>query len=155
MMIGLLAANPDLVANVDPTRRAGLALECHSVVSLYGVLDRLSWIEDEFPGAEMMMESYAGKAAFEAEVGPELAITPMDLDFSIAPPSLLTVGSEDQLLRSSRLFAERLEERSAKVTLREYPGEGHGFFNLGRSKSAPQMDTDILDFLRSVDPFTA
>jgi acetyl esterase/lipase len=124
-------------------------------VSLYGVLDRMSWIEDGFPGARNMMESYAGKGAFEAEVGPELAITPMDLDFDSAPPSLLTVGTEDPLLRSSRIFAERLGKVSDKVVLREYPGEGHGFFNLGRSKSDAQMNADILEFLEAQDPTSA
>ena len=62
-MLGLLTANPALVRDVDPERRE-LPLHCHSVVSLYGVLDRLSWIEDGFPGATNMLESYAGKAAF-------------------------------------------------------------------------------------------
>jgi acetyl esterase/lipase len=115
----------------------------------------MSWIEDGFPGARNMMESYAGKGAFEAEVGPELAITPMDLDFDSAPPSLLTVGTEDPLLRSSRIFAERLGKVSDKVVLREYPGEGHGFFNLGRSKSDAQMNADILEFLEAQDPTSA
>lgn len=155
MMLGLLAHNPGLLSDVDPTRTDGLPLACHTVVSLYGVLDRLTWIEDGFPGAEMMLESYAGKAAFEPEVGRELAITPMDLDFDVAPPTLLTVGTEDPLLRSSRIFAERLGRGSGKVLLREYPGEGHGFFNLGRTKSAERMNVDILDFLQAEDPGTA
>jgi acetyl esterase/lipase len=151
MMIGLFAANPGLLEAAEPGR-AALPLECHSVVSLYGVLDRLSWIEDGFPGADMMMESYAGRAAFEPAVDPDLAITPMDLDFTSAPPSLLTVGTEDPLLRSSRLFAERLTKGSSRVVLKEYSGEGHGFFNLGRSQSAEQMNADILDFLSAEDP---
>jgi len=151
MMVGLLAANPGLLEAAEPGRSA-LPLECHSVVSLYGVLDRLSWIEDGFPGADMMMESYAGRAAFEPEVDPGLAITPMDLDFTNAPPSLLTVGTEDPLLRSSRLFTERLAKGPSKVVLKEYSGEGHGFFNLGRSESAEQMNADILEFLSAEDP---
>lgn len=147
MMVGLMACNEALIAAVDPERGRGLPLVCHSVVSLYGVLDRLSWIEDEFPGADGMLEAYAGRAAFEPEVAPELAITPMDLEFRTAPPSLLTVGTKDPLLRSSRLFAERLEKSAAQVELIEYPGEGHGFFNLGTSKSAARMNADILAFL--------
>jgi len=155
MMVGLLAAHSELVEAVDADRREGLPLACHSVVSLYGVLDRLSWIEDGFPGAENMLESYAGRGAFEDEVGPELAITPMDLELDSAPPSLLTVGTEDPLLRSSRIFAERLGAGLGKVILREYPGEGHGFFNLGRSKSDAQMNADILEFLEAEDPTSA
>lgn len=155
MMMGLLARNPELVPAVDEARTNGLPLTCHTVVSLYGVLDRLTWIEDSFPSGDMMMESYAGKASFEPDVGPELAITPMDLDFSDAPPSLLTVGTEDELLRSSRLFAERLGSGTGKVRLIEYPGEGHAFFNFGRTKSAEQMNADILDFLEAEDPTNA
>lgn len=151
MMIGLLATNPSLVAAVDPARSEGLPLTCRSVVSLYGVLDRSSWIEDGFPGAPGMLEAYAGKGAFEPEVEPGLAITPMDLSFEAAPPSLLTVGTEDPLLRSSRIFAERLGKGPGKVVLREYPGEGHGFFNLGRSKSAARMNEEILAFLAAED----
>ncbi len=155
MMIGLLATNPEQIPIVDPERGGGLPLSCHSVVSLYGVLDRLSWIEDGFPGAENMMESYAGRGAFEREVGPEFAITPMDLEIGSAPPSLLTVGTEDPLLRSSRIFAERLGAGPGKVVLKEYSGEGHGFFNLGRSKSDVQMNEDILAFLEAEDPSSA
>ena len=154
-MLGLLAHNPGLLGAIDPDRTAPLPLTCHSIVSIYGVLDRLSWIEDEFPGGPMMLELYAGKAAFEAEVGPDLAITPMDLEFSSVPPTLLTVGTEDPLLRSSRMFAERLGAGPGKVMLREYPGEPHGFFNFGTSEAAARMNTDILDFLAAEDPASA
>ncbi|MAG32230.1 MAG: hypothetical protein CL908_15210 [Deltaproteobacteria bacterium] len=152
MMVGLLAANPPLVAAVDPQRSAALPLTCHSVVSLYGVLDRLSWLEDGFPGAENMLESYAGRAAFEPAVGPELAITPMDLEFEAVPPSFICAGTKDQLCRSSRIFAERLASGPGKVVHKEYPGEGHGFFNLGRTKSDVQLNADVLEFLEGVDP---
>lgn len=151
-MLGLLAHDPELVRQVDPERTEGLPLRCHSVVSIYGVLDRLSWIEDGFPGGETMMELYAGRGAFEPEVGPELAITPMDLELKATPPMLLTVGTEDPLLRSSRLFAERLAAGPGKVELREYPDEPHGFFNFGTSESAARMNADILEFLAGVDP---
>ena len=128
-----------------------MPLTCDSVVSLYGVLDRLSWIEDGFPGGEMMLESYGGEAAFEAEVGPELALTPMDLVFEAAPPSLLAVGGEDQLCRSSKLFGERLASGPGKLVYKEYPGEGHGFFNVGRTRSDGALRRDILEFLDSVE----
>ena len=151
MMVGLLIANPQLLRDVDPERRDA-PLRCLSVVSIYGVLDRLTWIEDGFPGGENMLECYGGKAAFEQTVGPELAITPDDLVFTEAPPSLLTVGTKDQLRRSSALFAERLAEGPGKVTHREYPDEPHGFFSVGSSKHADEMNGDILEFLSGIDP---
>lgn len=151
-MLGLLLENPRSIESVDPSREAGPGLRCLSVISLYGVLDRLSWIEDGFPGAENMLESYGGKAAFAKEVPPELALTPMDLEFEHAPPCFLAAGTEDQLCRSSRIFAERLAAGPGKVVHEEYPGEGHGFFNLGRSKSDARLRDDIVEFLRSVEP---
>ena len=152
MMVGLLAGNPALVEAIDPDRRQGVAFPCLSVLSLYGVLDRLSWIEDGFPGAENMLESYGGRAAFELDVGPELALTPLDLAFEVAPPSFLAVGSKDPLCRSSRIFGERLAAGPGKVVHKEYPGEGHGFFNLGFSKSDALLREDIVEFLDAVDP---
>ena len=85
-------------------------------------------------------------------MGPELAITPDDLAFTEAPPSLLTVGTKDQLRRSSARFAERLAEGPGKVTHTEYPDEPHGFFSMGSSKHADEMNADILEFLSGVDP---
>ena len=151
MMLGLFSANPKLLDAVAPERGGVMPLACHCVVSLYGVLDRLSWIEDGFPGGEMMLESYGGKAAFEPEVGPALALTPMDLEFEAAPASFLAVGSEDQLCRSSKLFGERLAAGPGKVVYKEYPGEGHGFFNVGRTRCDAELRRDVLEFLDSID----
>jgi acetyl esterase len=152
MMLGLLSENPGLVADADPLRTAGLALRCHSVVSLWGLLDRLSWIEDGFPGAANALECYGGRDAFAHEVGPELAITPMDLAFDAAPPSFIGVGTKDRLRRSSQMFADRLAAGPGNVVHKEYEGERHGFFCFGSSRSAPQLNADILAFLGSVDP---
>ena len=70
-MLGLLAHNPEHVTDVDASRTQGLPLACRSIVSIYGVLDRLTWIEDGFPGGSTMLEHYGGKGAFEPDVGPE------------------------------------------------------------------------------------
>jgi acetyl esterase/lipase len=151
MMLGLLLHEPERIREIDPERAGPPALRCASVVSLYGVLDRLSWIEDEFPGAKMMLESYGGKGAFEPEVPASLALTPMDLDFDSAPPSFLAVGTEDPLRRSSQIFADRLAGAETRVVHREYPGEGHGFLNLGSTRSDILLQQDVLSFLESVD----
>jgi acetyl esterase len=146
-MLGLLAVNPDLLGAVDSAREQPIELDCRSIVSLYGVLDRLTWIEDGFPGADTMLESYGGKDAFEAEVSEACALTPLDLDFQKVPPTLLAVGTKDPLRRSSQLFADRLAAMGADFVHKEYPGEGHGFFNLGLSKSDAQLREEILSFL--------
>lgn len=149
-MLGLLLENPELLAAVDPDRAALPPLRCASIVSIYGVLDRLTWIEDGFPGGDTMLENYAGAEALGETVPPAKAITPMDLDFTNVPPTLLTVGTEDALRRSSQLFADRLRAGSSKLLHIEYPGEPHGFFHLVASQSAERMSQDILAFLESI-----
>jgi acetyl esterase/lipase len=154
MMLGILSANPKLLENLGASAGPPAPIHCHSVVSLYGVLDRLSWIEDRFPGGRLMLECYAGKAAFEAEVAPGLAITPMDLDFDAFPPSFLAAGTADQLCRSSKICAERLGRGPGKVVHKEYPGEGHGFFNMGWRPASLELKEDLLRFLNEHDPMS-
>jgi len=145
-MLGILMSNEEALKAVEPgDPRPMPALR--SVASLYGVLDRLSWIEHQFPGARLMLHCYAGPAATASEVGPELAITPMDLDFEALPPTFLTVGSKDQLAASSELCADRFQAQFADVSYKVYEGEGHGFFNLNRPASR-ELVADLLEFFR-------
>jgi acetyl esterase len=146
LMLGILCANPALTVALDPELSLSTPRP-QTVISLYGVLDRLSWIEHRFPGAALMLECYAGRAALEPEVGPERAVTPMDLSFESLPPTLITVGSKDQLAASSRLCAERLQKDFDGVEYEVYPGEAHGFFNRGGRPACQQLRRDILEFL--------
>jgi len=150
-MLGLLSHNPELIRDVDPASMPQTALSCQSVVSLYGVLDRLSWIENKFPLSRVMLESYAGKAAFEPEVPPDLAITPMDLKFDVVPPCYLVAGSEDQLCDSTKRFAERLEGSANEVMLEIYEGEQHGFFNMSWREASQKMRAQVAAFLERHD----
>jgi acetyl esterase/lipase len=152
MMLGLLSNNPSLVQDITPAAASGTALGCHSVVSIYGVLDRLSWIDNKFPLSRAMLESYAGKAAFLQDVAPSLAITPMDLEFESIPASYLAAGTEDQLCDSTEMFAKRLEGSPNEVTLSIFEGEAHGFFNMYWRPAYEEMRVEILEFLDRNDP---
>ena len=147
LMLGLLCANPHLMNDlgVGPENRP--TLSPLSVVSLYGVLDRLSWIRNGFPGASLMLQSYAGKAAFAEKVGPELAITPMDLSFDRCPPSFLAAASKDPLAESTRLCLEWLQAENHPAQGIVYEGEGHGFFNRPGRPAAQKLKADVLEFL--------
>jgi acetyl esterase len=151
MMLGILCSNPHLITdlNGEPTPEA--PLRCRSVVSLYGILDRMSWLRTGFPGANLMLECYAGRAAFEEQVGPDLAITPLDLDFDGHPPSFLIAGEKDRLCESTRLCAERLAARSGTVSSKIYAGEIHGFFNMTWRPRYAELKTDVLEFLEAHD----
>lgn len=146
LMLGILIENPSLIHQLDPAASLNLP-RAQSVVSMYGVLDRLSWIEHGFPGGRLMLECYGGPEAFEPEVGPELAITPMDLTFDSLPPTFITAGSKDQLAESSRLCADHLQKRFDPVSYQVYPGEAHGFFNRSGRPATQQLRSDILGFL--------
>ena len=146
LMLAILMANPDLIGQLDADSAFSLP-RAQSVISIYGVLDRLSWIEKGFPSAALMLECYAGPAALEPEVGKELAVTPMDVEFEALPPTFITAGSKDQLAESSRICAEALQKRFEAVEYQVYPGEAHGFFNRSSRPQSQKLRSDILDFL--------
>jgi len=146
LMLGILSANPALSKLLDPAPCQPTPRP-QSIVSLYGVLDRLSWIEERFPSAALMLECYAGAGALEREAGPEYAVTPMDLSFETLPPTLIVTGSKDPLAESSRICAERLKSGFDRVQYQVYAGEAHGFFNRRRRPASQQLRRDILDFL--------
>lgn len=152
MMLGILATNPRLIPDLGERAPATAPVSVASVVSLYGVLDRLSWLRTGFPGAELMLHCYGGPAAFGEQVGPELAFTPMDLEFEAHPPSFLAVGSRDRLCESTRILAKRLEGGSSTVVSKIYEGEIHGFFSMSWRPCYAELKTDVLAFLRTHDP---
>ena len=151
LMLGLLLENPRLLRELDPGL-ANLSLPRPlSVISLYGVLDRLSWLTTRFPGSRLMLACYAGRGAFEETVRPELAITPLDLEFERTPPCFLAAGTRDRLAESSRLAAQRLSGAGARVRFETYEGESHGFFNLSWRPQSARLRSDITDFLCELD----
>ncbi len=159
VMLGYLLTDRRLLRSLDPDLGELCLPSVASVISLYGVLDRLSWLEAGFPSAALMLHSYAGRAAFESEVGPELAITPLDLAPESRPPAFLAAGSKDPLLESSRLASRRMSEPTTPdantngplVVFKEYSGEQHGFFNMGWRENSTLLKNDILSFIASVE----
>ena len=154
-MLGVLSSNPELIRDIDGDALPRLAVSCSSFVSIYGVLDRLSWIRNKFPGSTAMLASYGGTAAFEEEVSQDLAITPMDLKFDSLPPCYLTAGTEDQLCESTEIFAKRVEGSSNEVVTRIFDGEAHGFFNLSWRPASQQLRSDIVEFIARHDSSTS
>jgi acetyl esterase len=150
MMLGLLAGRPEEARRLCPDQPAEGLPEVRSVISLYGVLDRISWLEDGFPGSTLMLQSYGGRAAFEPEVGPETALTPADIGFAGHPPCLLAIGTKDPLARSSRIAYEQMSQGEGDARLLVYEGEQHGFFSMGWRPAAGQLCGDVLDFLDSL-----
>ncbi len=155
VMLGLLLADRAALDVMAPGAGADTHPEIASVVSIYGVLDRLSWLDHGFPMSTLMVRSYGGPAALEAEVGPELAITPADLDVTSGPPMWIAYGDEDPLAESSRIGAHHLEAAGLRVHLECHPGQGHGFFNFAGRAESQRLRGDILRFLDGIDAESA
>lgn len=153
VMLGLWLADPRLFeawAETVPAQPDAYP-EIASVVSLYGVLDRLSWLERGFPFARLMLQSYGGAAGLEPRVGPELALTPVDLSPTAGPPTWIGYGDADPLAESSRMGAAHLERAGIATESVCYPGQGHGFFNFPNRPESQQLRADVLGFLADVE----
>ena len=150
-MLAVLSANPNLLRGLGPGAPLEAPVSIRSAVALYGVHDRLSWLETGFPGAELMLECYAGRIAFEPTVPPDKAITPMDLEFDAYPPMFLITGAKDRLGESTKILGERLERMPGVSAYKVYEGEMHGFFNMPWRPGYAELRSDILEFLEAHD----
>jgi acetyl esterase/lipase len=150
LMLGILCSNPERMDDLGLAVEERPSLAPLSVISLYGVLDRLSWIRNRFPGASLMLQGYGGKAAFAEEVGPELAITPMDLAFENCPPTFIAAASKDPLAESSAICRDRFAAENREFVYELYEGENHGFFNRPGREATRQLKSDVLNFLEGL-----
>jgi acetyl esterase/lipase len=151
-MLGFVLESSELMRKVNGSPSFdGPLPQVLSVASLYGVLDRTSWLEDGFPSARLFLKSYAGAGALEPGCTPEVPITPMDIPSLITKtPTFIGVGTKDKLARSSRIYAEHLGAQGAPVTYKTYDGADHGFYCFAE----PQGDAlraDVCRFFGDVD----
>ncbi len=149
-MLGLMLANNEILRVVDDVPRGPLP-RVVSVASIYGVLDRTSWLSDGFPSARLFLKSYAGEAALDAAQTPPIPVTPMDVpDVENIPPTFIGIGSKDKLARTSQIYSDHLRGRGARVTYKTYEGADHGFYCFAE----PQGDAlraDVIQFLADVE----
>lgn len=147
MMLGIILANPGTAETIGLGGWES-APKAASISSLYGVLDRLSWLGTGFPAARLFLMSYAGPGAFEDEVDTDHAVTPMDLDFERLPPTFIAAAGKDKLAPSSLLAYEALKA-DHDVEYKLYDGAAHGFYTQGKQKEA--LQTDVADFIARHD----
>jgi acetyl esterase/lipase len=143
-MLGLMIANPELLPRFDTIDPSTLPA-VRSITSLYGVMDRFTLVEDGFPSARLFLRSYAGPSALDPQPA-TIPITPMDLDhFAVLPRTFVVGAGNDKLARSSKVWAERLQQRFTQVQYKVYEGAEHGFFCFG--KGSVELSGDLLRFL--------
>ncbi len=68
------------------------------------------------------------------------------------PPSVVFLGSEDDLIpvRTAKTFQAKAQAAGAQSELHIYEGEGHGFFNFGRT-AYPDVLKKSIAFLKQLD----
>lgn len=139
MMLGIYISNPELLKLLDTINLATLP-KIKTVVDLFGVNDRTSWIEDGFPSAALFSKVY-----FENTTTPNIPFVPMDFDsIDVVPPTFVVGAGKDQLLRSSKIWAEKLKSQSKEVQFKIYENSEHGFFSFG--EGCDELSSDMLEF---------
>ncbi len=150
MMLAIMAANPQILRGYDGMDPTALP-EMLSVSSLFGLLDRISFQEDRFPGAGLFLRSYAGPAAIAPEFSTPMPITPLDLPtIARLPRAFFVAAGKNPLARSSRLFYDRTAPDFPDMRFKLYPGAAHGFFSFGTGSE--ELGRDLLAFLSESDP---
>lgn len=142
MMLGIFLSNPELLKILDSTNFNDLP-KIKSVVDIFGVNDRVSWIEDGFPSAKLFNRVYV-----ENTETPNIPLFPMDFEHIKNLPPLFVVGAgEDKLLRSSKIWAEHIAKQFKDVEFKIYEGAAHGFFSFG--KGSDELIVDMLNFFEA------
>jgi acetyl esterase/lipase len=106
MMLGIYLSNPELLKNLDTVKIDELPI-VKSVVDIFGVNDKISWVEDGFPSAKLFIKVYV-----ENTTRPDIPVVPMDFNHIENLPPLFIVGAgKDKLLRSSKIWSEHIRKQ--------------------------------------------
>lgn len=142
MMLGIYLSNPELLKILDSVNLTVLP-KIKSIVDIFGVNDRMSWIEDGFPSAKLFNKVYV-----ENTTTPNIPLFPMDFErIENLPPTFIVGAGKDKLLRSSKTWAEHISKQFKNVEYKVYEGAAHGFFSFG--KGCEELSNDMLTFFKS------
>lgn len=86
-------------------------------------------------------------------LGPRMGTDPINLSpghhtRADLPPSIMFFGTEDFLLDGSKYFHRKMLAAGNRCELKLYEGQSHGFFNYGKNKNQPFVET-----LQAADDF--
>lgn len=139
MMLGIYLSNPELLKLLDSVDSNSLP-KVKSIVDIFGVNDKVSWVEDGFPSAKLFNKVYV-----ENTTTPNIPVVPMDFGRIENLPPLFIVGAgKDKLLRSSTIWNEHISKQHKDVQYKIYEGADHGFFSFG--KGWEELNVDMLAF---------
>lgn len=139
MMLGIYLSNPELLKILDTSNVNEMPI-IKSIVDIFGVNDRISWVEDGFPSAKLFTKVYVQNTST-----PNIPLFPMDFEHIQNLPPLFIVGAgNDKLLRSSKIWAEHIGKFFKDVQFKIYEDAAHGFFSFG--KGCEELSDDMLVF---------
>jgi acetyl esterase/lipase len=139
MMLGVYISNPEKLSLLGNFQSSSFP-KIKSIVNIFGVNDRVSWIEDGFPSAKLFSKVY-----IENTKTPNIPIVPNDFDaISNLPPTFIVGAGKDALLRSSKILAEKLKLQNKEMTFKIYENSEHGFFSFG--DGCEELSSDMLLF---------
>lgn len=139
MMLGVFISNPSWLSKLD-TIDVNILPKIKTVIDLFGVNDRTTWVEDGFPSAKLFLKVY-----LQNTTTPDIPIVPMDFDnIENLPPTFIVGAGNDKLLRSSKIWAEHISKKFKNVEFKIYEGAAHGFFSFG--KGCEELSDDMLNF---------
>lgn len=141
MMLGIFISNPSLLQQLDAIDINKLP-QIKTVVDIFGVNDRTSWIEDGFPSAKLFTKVY-----IQNTTTPNIPVVPMDFEhIENLPPTFIVGASNDKLLRSSKIWAEHISKKFKNIKYKVYEGADHGFFSFG--KGCDELLDDMVEFFQ-------
>jgi len=143
MMLGIYLSNPELLKIIDSASPEKFPT-IKSVVDIFGVNDKLSWVEDGFPSAKLFNKVYADNTNMS-----HIPLFPMDFtNIERLPPLFIVGAGEDKLLRSSKIWADHISKSFKDVKFKIYEGANHGFFSFG--KGCEELSEDMVYFFRNL-----
>jgi acetyl esterase/lipase len=141
MMLGIYLSNPELL-KILHTVKADEMPKIKSVVDIFGVNDSITWVEDGFPSAKLFNKVYLHNTTT-----PHIPAIPMEVEhIENLPPTFIVGAGKDKLLRSSKIWAERIGKQFKDVEFKIYEGADHGFFSFG--KGCDELSDDMLVFFK-------
>lgn len=139
MMLGIYLSNPELLKMLDTVNVNDLP-KVKSIIDIFGVNDKTSWVEDGFPSAKLFNKVYVDNTST-----PQIPVFPMDFDsIQVLPPTFIVGAGKDQLLRSSKIWNDHISKQHKDVQFKIYEGAAHGFFSFG--KGCEELSDDMLSY---------
>lgn len=147
---------------IDPDRiAAGGGSAGGHLAACTSVIDDFNASTDDLkisakPNAMVLFNPFVGRPGTEQlesdrTRGPASKVIPLTYASKKQPPCIMFFGTADELLKGAELYQKESEKAGNRCEIVTYDGQGHGFFNYGRSGNkyydltVAEMDKFLVD----------